>query len=416
MYKPNENEREKHDLRPLTLTPPIFSCNSCSVRRIKCSGDRPCVQCSRSSRDCVYPEGIDKVTVPRAELEALQAKCADLESRVRSHSQPHSHSPGQASSSAHEPSPGPAHRYPPALSTALPSAASLGTAPSSTLDASTSSPSIQRSLTEDVTHADGGQLLHDPDGTARYFGESSGANFLNHVKELMVTISPLVNDRNESQPGRTFLASIGSYQTYDSRPLHIHNVDPLWLPSRTSMTVLLTELRYFAQDGNGDFPSGGIFFWGDLPATAPDPCQTAELQSTGQLALMHIAFAVAVRLGAAADWRGECPSEAFFSRARTIVGNPLDITAYSPREISVLLLMALYFIEMNRRDAAYMTVSMALHLAVMYGAHSRCGQDELSKRVFWTLYILDCLLTCWLGRPPSISDEAIRLDLPEHAV
>src|SRR5690606_29310916 len=105
---------------------------------------------------------------------------------------------------------------------------------------------------------------HDPDGTARYFGESSGANFLNHVKEFIVTIQPLVTDYDGSQPGRTFLGSLGSYQTYDSRPLQIHSVDPMWLPSRTSMTVLLTELRYFAQDGNGDFPSGGIFYWGDL--------------------------------------------------------------------------------------------------------------------------------------------------------
>jgi hypothetical protein len=269
-------------------------------------------------------------------------------------------------------------------------------------------------VTVDVTPTEG-RLLHDPDGTARYFGESSGANFLNHIKEFIFTIQPLVTDYHGSQPGRTFLGSLGCYQTYDSRPLQVHSVDPMWLPSRTSMTVLLTELRYFAQDGNGDFPSGGIFYWGDLPSSSPDPQQAAELHSTGQLALLHIVFAVAVKLGATADWRDEYPSETFFSRARIILGNPLDITTYSPREISVLLLMALYFIEMNRRDAAYMTVSMALHLAVMYGAHIRCGQDESSKRVFWTLYIIDCWLTCWLGRPPSISDQSIRIDLPEYS-
>lgn len=262
-----------------------------------------------------------------------------------------------------------------------------------------------------------GRLLSDPDGTARYFGESSGANFLNHVKEFMATIQPLITEREGTsyQSGRTFLASVGSYQTYDSRPLHVQNVDPMWLPSRTTMTVLSAELKYFTQDGNGDFPSGGIFYWGDLPTVSPDPSQAPDLRHTGHLALLHIAFAVAVRLGATAEWRDECPSEAFFSRARIILGNPLDITAYSPREISVLLLMALYFIEMNRRDAAYMAVSMALHLAVMYGAHTKFGQDEGSRRIFWTLYILDCWLTCLLGRPPSLSEEAIRLDLPEFA-
>lgn len=390
------------------------SCNSCSLRRIKCSGERPCVQCTRSSRACGYPEGADKVTVPRADLEALQEKCAELERQVRSSV---SAPAPAASASASVPKPvsnaavsHPGSGPPPPAPSSAPSLP-----PASTMGApSTCSPSARRSLTEDLTPSEG-RLLSDPDGTARYFGESSGANFLNHIKEFMVTIQPLVADRESSQPGRTFLDSVGSYQTYDSRPLHIHSVDPLWLPSRTSMTVLLTELRYFAQDGNGDFPSGGILFWGDLPSTSPDPHQIADLRSTGHLALFHIAFAVAVKLGATADWRDECPSEAFYSRARIILGNPLDITTYSAREISVLLLMALYFTEMNRRDAAYMTVSMALHLAVMYGAHARYGQDESSKRVFWTLYILDCCLTCWLGRPPSISDEAIRIDLPGYS-
>jgi hypothetical protein len=32
--------------------------------------------------------------------------------------------------------------------------------------------------------------------------------------------------------------------------------------------------------------------------------------------------------------------------------------------------------------------------------------------VFWTLYILDRWISVLMGRPPSISDESIRLPLP----
>jgi hypothetical protein len=259
-------------------------------------------------------------------------------------------------------------------------------------------------------------LLHDIDGTARYFGESSGANFLNYIKEFIATVEPLAGDRESSaRPGRTFLQSIGSYQTYDSRPLQLHaKADPLWLPSRTQMTVLLTELRFFAQDGNGDFPSGGIFYWGDIPTTPPNPRQAEELRINGQLPFMHIAFAIAARLGAAAEWSDERQSGIFFSRARLLLGNPLDITSYSARDLPVLLLMALYLVEMNRRDAAYMTVGTALHLSVMYGIHATHGQDEATRRVFWTLYVLDCWLSSLLGRPPSISDDSVRLELPSE--
>lgn len=46
-----------------------------------------------------------------------------------------------------------------------------------------------------------------------------------------------------------------------------------------------------------------------------------------------------------------------------------------------------------------------------HGAH-RGWVDERGKRVFWTLYILDRWLSCLMGRPPTILDDAIRLPLP----
>lgn len=232
----------------------------------------------------------------------------------------------------------------------------------------------------------------------------------------MVTLQPLVGEPGSDTPSTSFLGSLGLYQTYDSRPLDVLNpVDPSWLPSRSEMMILLAEFRYFLQDGNGDFPSGGIFYWGDVPSTGPDHAHV----TAGELPLLHMILAVAVRLDAASDWEGvrdtQRSSAAFYSRAQATLGNPLDITAYSDWHVSVLLVMALYLLEMNRRDAAWMTVSRAMHLAVMYGAHTTWSQDEGKKRVFWTLFLLDSWLSSWLGRPPLVPEGAIRLDLPQHA-
>jgi hypothetical protein len=73
--------------------------------------------------------------------------------------------------------------------------------------------------------------------------------------------------------------------------------------------------------------------------------------------------------------------------------------------------MGFYLIELNRRDAAYVYVSLAIHIAIIHGAFRACN-DESSKRTFWTLYVLDRWLSVLMGRPPTLLDEAIRLPLP----
>ncbi|KKP03072.1 fungal specific transcription factor domain-containing protein [Trichoderma harzianum] len=269
-------------------------------------------------------------------------------------------------------------------------ASALATSPSSkiasALETSNTGTAFGSSATTEDFASPEGRLLHDPDGTARYLGPSSGAHFLNRVKEFMATIQPLVGVQQGYPPhsGQAFLTSVGRYQTFDSRTLQLLPVDPLQLPSQTEMTLMVTEFRFFTQDGNGDFPSGGIFYWGNLSFANQFPYDAAALRNSGQLVLLHMILAVAARLGSAANWKDEDCSERFFSRAQQMLGNPLDITSHTSRDTSVMLLMAFYLIEANRRDAAYVMVSVALHLAVMDGAHCSYGQGEDLKRTFWT--------------------------------
>lgn len=61
-------------------------------------------------------------------------------------------------------------------------------------------------------------MLRDPDGTVRYLGETSGANFLDHLKHFMFTLVP-VTFQDDCVDGSSFVSTIGQYQTFDSRPL-----------------------------------------------------------------------------------------------------------------------------------------------------------------------------------------------------
>ncbi|KAI8217563.1 putative transcriptional regulatory protein, partial [Colletotrichum sp. SAR 10_96] len=275
-----------------------------------------------------------------------------------------------------------------------------------------------------------GRMLSDPDGRSRFLGETSGATFLDYLKEFMSTVFPLAFNKPWLSPsannGSTFLASLGRYQTYDSRPIYeMSNVDPLVLPPRSDMTVMLEDLRYFIQDGNGTFPCGGIYWWGDLGSVPVDPNPASFPPGTSRqemldkyrhLAFYHTAFAVACQANTMPDRmpKPEDLSQILFSRARGLLGNPLDITSWTISDVAVLALMGFYLIEMNRRDAAYMYVSNAMHISMMHGAH-RGWVDERGKRVFWTLYILDRWLSCLMGRPPTIMDDAVRVPLPSDA-
>ncbi|OHW92286.1 fungal specific transcription factor domain-containing protein [Colletotrichum incanum] len=391
---------------------------ACNIRRIKCSGERPCRQCRSSSRDCQYPTIIEKVSISRNELDdlrrkldvterALQAAVPDDAARrqLLLHDADAGGSRAGSNSSFTPPQQHHQQQQPPLRK----------------------DDSNEINFNDSEAEATEGRRLEDQDGRARFLGETSGATFLDHLKEFMTTVSPLAFNKPWLSPtpnnGSAFLASLGRYQTYDSRPIEVEsNADPLVLPSRADMSAMLSELRYFIQDGSGNFPCGGIYWWGDLGSVPIDPNPISFPPETPRqaichrfrhLAFYHTAFAVACQ---ATTTAASMPvprdlSQNYFSRARMLLGNPLDITQYTISDVAVLALMGFYLIEMNRRDAAYMYVSNAMHISIMHGAH-RGWVDERGKRVFWTLYILDRWLSCLMGRPPTIMDDAIRLPLP----
>jgi hypothetical protein len=73
------------------------------------------------------------------------------------------------------------------------------------------------SMELDQADTNDGRLLVDPCGTPRFFGETSGATFLDYLKQFMLTLVPLTF-QPESADGSSFVASIGRYQTYGNCP------------------------------------------------------------------------------------------------------------------------------------------------------------------------------------------------------
>lgn len=326
------------------------------------------------------------------ELERLRVRCSVLEDGLKTIA------PHQAPDLLHQVDRG----EPPTWSSVIPFPASI--------------------LRTNETDEAGGRLLHDPDGTVRYLGESSGATFIDQLKHFMRTLVVPLTDTVGSGDYYPSLSSVGHYQTFDSRPLPNPDVDPTWLPSRPDMVLMLQELRQYIQDGrNGEFVSGGIAWWGDLnslPIASAGSTSIVALttkETHRHLAFHHVCFALSVVIGHTPSRLSEHQSgEAYFKRARLLLGNPLDTVRFSLSDVPALVLMGYYLIEVNRRDAAYMYVSLAVHIAIIHGSF-RHTVDEASKRTFWTLYIMDRWFSMLMGRPPVIPDEAIRLPRPVDA-
>ncbi|KAL6704439.1 hypothetical protein ACN47E_008183 [Coniothyrium glycines] len=377
----------RHKVAPEQRKRVIRACNACNVRRVRCSGEQPCQRCSKSLRECEYSAPESDRNALKIDNERLRTRCAALEKAFMIAA------------------PDDAARMMSQLDHGMP------VTNSSSL---TFLPMLSMLNGREIVGA--GRLLRDGDGHTRFLGETSGASFLDALKDFMYGLIPYSFDR-ESDDGSRFVMNQGRYQTFDSRPLPDPDVDPLWLPTRTDMTLMLAELRHMVQDGNGDFPSGGIYYWGDLDSLPASMASSVSLSTMTtddtfrNLAFYHVCFALAATNRQPSFEYPERSTEAFFNRARRLLGNPLDSVLFTLDDVGVLALMGFYLIEMNRRDAAYMYVSVAIHIAIIHGAfNSQCS--EAKKRIYWTLYILDRWLSILMGRPPTIADEIMRIPLP----
>jgi hypothetical protein len=246
-----------------------------------------------------------------------------------------------------------------------------------------------------------GRILQDPEGYARYLGESSGAAFMDRLREFVAAVLPLLSDRNSipfASAEEIFTSLLGRYHTHDSRPLMLpENIHPYEIPSPDEITKLLAVFRFYAQDGTGS-PFGGIYYWGNLweleeqgrryaqsPGLVNDPRILANLNAVFALACQYDPS-----LSPSLDLH---PGETYFARAKVLLTHPFEDA--NSMNMRILTLMGHFMLGVYRRDAAYLYVGQAGRTAVIHGLHKGWmieGQGiggEQCKREFWTTYILD---------------------------
>ncbi|KAK8068695.1 fungal specific transcription factor domain-containing protein [Apiospora phragmitis] len=226
-------------------------------------------------------------------------------------------------------------------------------------------------------------------------------HFLGHFKEFIANVLTLGWSGDCPSDTITLLDSIGRFQTHDPRP------------PRSLHEALYTKRTC------------RIFLWWPILLEQPRPlgagARLARYAARWYTEVSPAGFYT--RCPCSGMFTG-CPmstknnayrSDALFERAKSLMGNPLDTVRWSLSDLPLLVMMAVYLVEVNRTDAAYLYVSVGMHVGIIKGTHQGCVRDEHEKRSFWILYILDRSLCALMGRPPILLDESIYLALPADA-
>lgn len=170
---------------------------------------------------------------------------------------------------------------------------------------------------------------------------------------------------------------------------------------------------------------GTIFFFTD-PQTferllleayrGPPDTSDRDARLTYAKVLMILAFGQLYSINQWVDFKGP-PGFSYFTAA-------LDLLPEAHEEGSILAVETLayvgYFMQnMNRRDAAFLYIGMALRMAISLGLHQEATSLDLDnttrehrRRVWWSIYSLDRIVTVKSGNPLTIQDEDIGVAMP----
>ena len=87
--------------------------------------------------------------------------------------------------------------------------------------------------------------------------------------------------------------------------------------------------------------------------------------------------------------------------------------------VEVLGLIAPYMQNLNRKDAAFLYIGLALRMAISLGLHQEADDPDMDilerehrRRVWWSVYSMDRILSVKSGNPISIHDEDIDVAWP----
>ncbi|EGU76664.1 hypothetical protein FOXB_12826 [Fusarium oxysporum f. sp. conglutinans Fo5176] len=353
------------------------ACSRCRKQKIKCSGSHPCDACKKRKLSCEFDQRDQKVLVTRGFILDLQQRAATSQSSTGTAEYI---TPGSLDTNINVGGPSDSVEPPPHL-------------PSPGGNVSASLP------TED-------SLLGSHSST-----NSSG-------KGLDPIASALVNPLSSGQS--KFMASAQGRESYDlgwdgSRITPA--LDPPVMPSLDHAVFLINTVK---------FHCGQLFhlfdeetFMAYLHEFYADPSSHI---AAADLPYIHLLLILAFGKAFAENNNYQAkrpPGADYFVTALRLLPS-IHILVYEPLiSTEILCCIALYFESLDYRHSSHGFIGQAMRVALGQGMHTDMPVDQLgdriverSRRIWWTVYVLDREMTSLMGLPQSVHDDDIHHQLP----
>ncbi|KAJ7180692.1 fungal-specific transcription factor domain-containing protein [Mycena filopes] len=342
------------------------ACDTCRRKKVRCDGAQMpgnrCSNCITYGLQCSYVETARKRGPPKRYVESIETRVEKIEQLLK---------------------------------TILPEA--------DLADLSGQIPSVNDQddialfpLTENLQ-----RLSLNPDRDSRFFGRSSGTMLLQAALDLRVDIEPQNNARRHTE----FWASRPAPEPV---PPPRYNFPPPDLAAslidlyfaRVNLMLPVLHRPTFARD-----LAAGLHLTNDaFAATFLVVCAIGSRFSSDPRVLLDGADKYS------SGWR-------WFEQLqlmRDLLGPPPCLYDIQFNALSVIFLQ-----RSSAPQACWTLVSIGIRMAQDVGAHRRkatshqsTSEDELWKRAFWVLVVLDRTLSVHCGRPCAIQDEDFDLDFP----
>ncbi|KAL6703645.1 Transcriptional activator [Coniothyrium glycines] len=350
-----------------------LACLRCRERRSGCSKERPqCSRCQKGRFECVYEE-TRKISINEPYLRELEAKAKGYDALVSD----------QAQSS---PAAVPHWPQPPVYD-------------------DFEDDEDRLPLIEPFTHLSVSQPGCSP---SSFIGPEASDTFLRSVRKL----SGLHGDDGSLDRNVNF---------YDPEALRSRRGT---IETRTRLPPIEIARRLFAAQYTY---IGTIFFFTD-PETFEklllEDCRGLPLSLDKETRLAHakvlmiLAFGQLYSINQWIDFHGP-PGFEYFKAALELLPEPHE--EGSILAVETLAYVGYFMQNMNRRDAAFVYIGMALRMAISLGLHQEVagsGLDETTKehrrRVWWSIYSLDRIVSVKSGNPLAIQDHDIGVAMPSR--
>ncbi|KAK4936883.1 Transcriptional activator [Elasticomyces elasticus] len=352
---------DSRERRPSYDTPKrsALACNRCRGRKTKCKGTPPlrCPACVEAGAECTYTETERRIPVPESVLLDLQARAQAADQLVGSRQN----------------------------STASPATTEDG----------------QIREDDDWWYKGMDTLLLSRSGEHRYVGTASStylAQKLNPTpdKNLAWDVHPMYKDPSSLQrPQNPVLPQLPPYEfakrLYGAQYIYIGTIFSFLPPDIFEKRLQQAYSR------------------------PPDLMNREECLAYCQILLI---FAYG-QMYSVNQWSGNDgpPGFQYFKHALWLL--PDIHQEGSILFVEVLSLIAPYMQNLNRKDAAFLYIGLAIRMAISLGLHQEVddplmdiAEREHRRRVWWSVYSMDRIISVKSGNPISIHDEDIDVAWP----